>query len=284
MADIGKMNTLVVKRMSDDGALLDGGSSGDIMLPGRSVPRPIRPGNQVAVFVYVDRDKRLRATTRKPYATVGQVVRLRVVATTKFGAYLAWGLENDLFAPIREQRDPMEKGRAYMVYVYLDERTGRVTASSKLNRFLGLSPPDYAVGDAVELVICESTNLGYKAVVDHTHWGLIYHNEVIQPLEPGRRLGGYIKAVRADLKIDLSLQQTGHKGIDVLSNAILDTLQAGGGRLSVSDKSPSEEIYALFGVSKKRFKKAVGALYKRRLIVVDKNGIHLPRKKPQRQR
>lgn len=279
MADIGKMNTLVVKGMSDDGALLDGGSSGDIMLPRQSMPRPIRSGNRVAVFVYVDRDERLRATMRKPYATVGQVARLRVVATTKFGAYLAWGLENDLFAPLREQRDPMEKGRAYMVYIYLDERTGRVTASSKLNRFLGLGPPDYAAGDAVELVICESTNLGYKAVVDHAHWGLIYHNEVIQPLEPGQRLSGYIKAVRADLKIDLSLQQTGHKGIDVLSNAILDTLQAGGGRLSVSDKSSAEEVYALFGVSKKRFKKAVGALYKRRLIVVDKNGIRLPRKK-----
>lgn len=284
MADIGKMNTLVVKRASGEGAHLDGGSSGNILLPRRDMPRSCRPGDRVEVFVYVDRDKRLQATTRKPYATVGQVARLRAVAKTKFGAYLAWGLENDLFVPSREQRETMEKGRAYIVYVYPDQRTGRVTATSNLNRYLGQSPPDYNEGEAVELVICEATDLGYKAVVDHAHWGLIYHNEVLQPLEPGQRLNGYIKAIRTDLKIDLSLRQTGHRGIDLLSNTILDTLQADGGRLSVSDKSPAEEIYARFGVSKKRYKKAVGALYKRRLIVVDKNGIRLPDKEPERQR
>jgi len=284
MADIGRLNTLVVKQIVDEGAQLDGGSTGDILLPRRNMPRTCRSGDRVEVFVYVDRDKHLRATTRKPVATVGQVARLRAVATTKFGAYLAWGLEDDLFAPSREQRDPMEKGRAYMVYVYLDERTGRVTASSKLDRFLDLGPPDYSAGEAVELVISERTDLGYKAVVDHTHWGLIYHNEVIQPLEPGQRLSGYIKAMRPDLKIDISLRQTGHRGIDLLSNAILEALPADGKRWSISDKSPAEEIYAQFGVSKKRFKKAVGALYKRRLIVIDKNGIRLPGDEPERQR
>lgn len=276
MADIGRMNTLVVKRTSDDGAHLDGGASGDILLPSRSMPRSCRPGDRVEVFVYVDRDKRLTATTRKPDATVGQVAHLRVVATTKFGAYLAWGLENDLFAPSREQRNPMEKGRAYLVYVYLDERTGRVTASSKLNRFLDLSPPDYSAGEAVDLVVCEESDLGYKVVVDHAHWGLVYRNDVLQPLQPGQTLPGYIKAIRADLKLDISLRQTGHKGIDTLSNSILDALQNGGGSLAVSDKSTPEEIYALFGVSKKRFKKALGALYKRRLIILDKERIRLP--------
>lgn len=284
MADIGRLNSLVVKRIAGAGAYLNGGSSGDILLPRRSMVRSCRPGDRIEVFVYVDREKRLRATTRKPYATLGQVARLRAVATTKFGAYLAWGLENDLFAPSREQRDPMEAGRAYMVYLYLDERTGRVTASSKLSRFIGLSPPDYTEGEAVELVISERTDLGYKAVVDHTHWGLIYHNEIIQKLEPGQRLNGYIKAIRPDLKIDISLRQTGYKGIDLLSNAILAALPADGGLLSVSDKSPAEEIYTRFGVSKKRFKKAIGALYKRRLIVVDKNGVRLPKAKPEPQR
>jgi len=283
MADIGKMNILVVKRMTGDGAHLDGGSSGNILLPRRNMPQRCQPGDRLEVFVDVDRDKRLRATMRKPYVTVGQVARLRAVATTKFGAYLAWGLENDLFVPNREQRDPIERGRTYIVYVYLDQKTGRITASSKLNRYLGQTPPDYDEGEAVELLIYAQTDLGYKAVVDNAHWGLLYHNEVLQSLEPGQRLSGYIKAVRADLKIDISLRQTGHKGIDVLSNTILATLQAEGGRLSVSDKSPAEEIYTLFGVSKERFKKAVGALYKRRLIVVDKNGIRFPRKEPGRQ-
>jgi len=284
MARIGRLNILVVKQITGNGALLDGGSSGDIPLSRRDRSHSCRPGDEVEVFVYVDRDKRLRATTRKPYVTVGQVARLRTVATTKFGAYLAWGLENDLFVPSREQRVPMEKGQAYMVYVYLDDRSGRVAASSKLNRFLGLAPPNYNEGEPVEVVISEATDLGYKAVVDHAHWGLIYHNEALQTLEPGQRLNGYIKAIRDDSKIDISLRQTGHKGIDTLSNAILSALPADGGRLSVSDKSPAEEIYALFGVSKKRFKKAVGALYKRRLIVVDKNGIRLPKKELGRQR
>ena len=170
----------------------------------------------------------------------------------------------------------MEKGRSYVVFAYLDEKSGRITASSKLDRFLGQAPPDYSAGEAVDLLICEQTRLGYKAVVDHRHWGLVYQNEVLEALRPGQSLKGYIKAIRSDLKIDISLRQTGHKGIDSLSNAILETLQAGGGRLAVSDKSPPEEIYALFGVSKKRFKKAVGALYKRRLITMGAGSIQLP--------
>jgi predicted RNA-binding protein (virulence factor B family) len=170
----------------------------------------------------------------------------------------------------------MEKGRAYLVYLYLDEKTGRVTASSKLHRFLDQSPPDYAEGDAVDLVVCEETDLGYKVVVDHAHWGLIYRNDVLQPLQSGQSLQGYIKTIRADLKLDISLRQTGHKGIDTLSNTILEALQAGGGSLVVSDKSSPEEIYALFGVSKKRFKKALGALYKRHLIILEKERVRLP--------
>lgn len=211
-------------------------------------------------------------------ATVGQAAWLQVVATSAAGAYLEWGLDHDLFVPNREQHAAMEKGESHVVFIFLDERTQRITASSKLDQFLGQLPPEYAAGTLVDLFICEQTDLGYKAVVDHAHWSLIYNNEVLEALRPGQHLKGYIKAVRADLKIDISLRQTGHKGIDALSNAILENMQAGGGRLAVSDKSPADEIYALFGVSKKRFKKAIGALYKRNLVTLGANGIRLPHK------
>ena len=277
MVDIGRRNKLVVKRLRKEGADLDGGASGDILLPQKFVPENCRPGDRVAVFVSVDRGRRLVATTRLPFATVGQAAMLRVVAVAEFGVYLDWGLENDLFVPRGEQLDRMEKGRSYIVFVYLDEKTGRVAASSRLDRFLGQTPPDYIAGEAVDLLVCEQTPLGYKAVVDHMHWGLIYKNEVLEALRPGQSLKGYIKAIRPDLKIDISLRQTGHKGIDRLSNAILESMQAGGGRLAVSDKSSPEEIYALFGVSKKRFKKAIGVLYKRRLVAIGADGIRLPK-------
>lgn len=275
MTEIGKMNKLTVKKLRTDGAVLDGGAAGEILLPQKVVPTQCRPGDSVDVFVYVDRERRLLATTLVPAVTVGQAAWLRVVATAAFGAYLGWGLENDLLVPNREQLDPMKVGRSYCVFAYLDERTSRVTASSKLNRFIDRSEPDYIAGEPVDLLIYAQTSLGYKAVVNHSHWGLIYKNEVLETLQPGQALKGYIKAVRDDLKIDISLRQIGHKGLDTLANTILETMQAGGGRLAVSDKSTPEEIYALFGVSKKRFKKAIGALYKRRLITMGDKGIRL---------
>lgn len=278
MTDIGKINTLTVKKKVDAGALLDGGAVGDVLLPKKYVSRKCRPGDKLDVFVYIDREKRLLATLKKPFASIGQVARLQVVATSAAGAYLAWGLDHDLFVPSREQSDPMEKGESHLVFLFLDERTSRVTASSRLNQFLGQNPPAYNEGAVVDLLISEQTDLGYKAVVDHSHWGLIYKNEVLDALRPGQHMKGYIKAIRADFKIDISLRQTGHKGIDTLSNTILETMQAGGGRLAVSDKSPPDEIYALFGVSKKRFKKAIGALYKRNLITFGANGIRLSKK------
>lgn len=278
MTDIGRINTLTVKRKVDAGALLEGGAAGDVFLPEKYVPRKCKPGDRMDVFVYIDREKRLLATTKKPFATVGQVARLQVAAVSAAGAYLAWGLDHDLFVPNPEQRVPMEKSEFHVVFVFLDERTGRVTASSKLDRFLGLRSPEYAEGAAVDLFVCEQTDLGYKAVVDNAHWGLIYKNEVLQALGPGQQLKGYIKSIRPDSKIDLRLQQSGTAGIDTTANSILEAIAGHGGYLAVSDKSPPEEIYAQFGVSKKRFKKAIGALYKRRLITFDTHGIRLSQK------
>ena len=277
MAQIGRINKLTIKRIRDYGAHLDGGESGDIILPKRDVPAQCQPGDEVEVFVYIDREKSLRATTKKPLVTVGQFGALQVVANSPAGAYLDWGLHRDLLVPQREQQSRMEEGRSYVVYVYFDEQGNRITGSTKLDKFLDLQPPAYVEGEEVDLVICAQTDLGYKAIVNNGHWGMIYKNEVFQELYVGQRLRGYIKKIREDFKIDLSLQQSGYQKVDDISQGILETIKDHGGVIGVTDKSPPEDIYSLFGVSKKVFKKAIGALYKKRLISIDTNGIKLTR-------
>ena len=279
MVQIGRINKLTINKKGDYGAYLDGGEAGDILLPKRHVPKWCRPGDEIEVFVYADREDRLRATTRKPYATVGQFAKLRVVAQSPSGAYLDWGLQKNLLVPKREQHTRMEEGESYVVFVFLDEKTNRIAASSKLDKFLGLQPPDYAEGQEVNLVIYDKTDLGYRVVVNNAHEGMVYKSEVFKKLFIGQQLKGYIKKIREDLKIDLSLQKPGYKGVDDISKSILKTIKDHGGRIAVSDKSPPEDIYSLFGVSKKTFKKAIGALYKKRLITIDTNGIRLARRR-----
>jgi len=277
MAQIGKINKLTIKRTRDYGAHLDGGESGDILLPIRHVPEKCQAGDEIEVFVYADREDHLRATTQKPYATVGQFAKLRVVANSSSGAFLDWGLEKDLFVPKGEQQAKMKEGKSYVVFVFLDEKTNRITASSKLDKFLSLQPPNYEEGEEVDLIIYEQTDLGYRAVVNHSHGGMVYKNEVFQKFLIGQQLKGYIKKIREDLKIDLSLQKPGFQGVDDISQTILKTIKDNGGRIAVTDQSRPEDIYSLFGVSKKTFKKAIGALYKKRLITIDTNGISLAR-------
>jgi hypothetical protein len=275
MAEIGRMNRLTIKVVRDDGAYLDGGESGELLLPTREVPAQSRPGDAVEVFVFMDREKRLRATSKKPLVTVGQFACLRVVVNSPAGAYLHWGMPKDLLVPKREQQEPMVEGRSYVVHVFIDEQARRITASTKLDKFLDLQIPNYAGGDEVDLIIYDKTDLGYKAIVDHSFGGVIYANEVFQELQIGQELKGYIKKIRDDLKIDLSLQRAGYQRVDDVSQGILDILNELGGLIAVTDKSPPEEIYALFRVSKKTFKKAIGALYKKRLITIGPNGIKL---------
>jgi len=275
MIQIGRINTLTIKRKLDSGAYLDGGESGDIILSKRQVPKRCRPGDTIEVFVYADREDRLRATTQKPYATVGQFSKLRVVAKSSSGAYLDWGLPKNLLVPNSQQHTRMEVGKSYVVYVFLDEKTNRIAASSKLDRFLNQKTPKYDEGEEVDLIICDQTDLGYKAIVNNAHEGMIFKNEVFRKLIIGQQLKGYIKQIRLDLKIDLSLQQSGYQAVDGISKAILKKMKDLGGRIAVTDKSQPEDIYALFGVSKKVFKKAIGGLYKKRLITIDANGIRL---------
>ncbi len=275
MVLIGRINTLTVKGMREYGAHLDGGESGDILLPRREVPETCRPGDELEVFVYVDREDQLRATTQRPKVMVGQFARLPVVTNSESGTYLDWGLDLDLFVPHSEQRNRMREGKSYLIFVFLDEKTRRITASSKLDKFMSAQPPDYEAGEEVDLVIYDKTDLGYRALVNLSHEGMIYENEIFQHLVIGQELKGYIKKIREDLKIDLSLQPPGYQGVDEVSLAILQTIQEHGGTIGVTDKSQPEEIYSLFGVSKKTFKKAIGALYKKRLITIDSSGITL---------
>jgi len=278
MVEIGRIHKLTIKKMREYGAHLDGGETGDILLPKKYVPPNSRPGDAVEVFVYGDREGHLRATTQKPFVTVGQFARLRVVANESSGAYLDWGLPKDLLVPKSEQREKMEQGKSYVVFLFLDTKTDRITASSKLDKFLGVKPPNYEAGEPVDLLICDKTDLGYKVIVNNAHWGMVYENEVFQRLKIGQTLKGYIKLIREDLKIDVSLQPSGYQKVDPISQTILKAIKESGGSITVTDKSPPEEIYALFGVSKKTFKKAIGTLYKKRLITVDPRGIRLNRK------
>ncbi|MEA3548449.1 MAG: S1-like domain-containing RNA-binding protein [Thermodesulfobacteriota bacterium] len=280
MVEIGKINKLTIKRNMDYGAQLDGGESGDILLPKKYVPRKSQPGDEVEVFVYVTSEKRLRATTQQPYATIGQFAKLRVVENTSSGSYLDWGLQKNLFAPKREQQSKMEEGKSYIVFIFLDKKNNRITASSKLNNFISFQSPNYNVGEEVDLIICAKTDLGYKVVVNNSHWGMVFKNEIFQKLHIGQQLKGYIKTIREDLKIDIRLQRPGYQRVDKISQSILTTIKELGGSIAITDKSPPEDIYSRFGVSKKIFKKAIGALYKKRLITIDANAIKLaPRKK-----
>ncbi len=275
MVQIGKINRLTIKGMQEYGIHLDGGAAGDILLRGTYAAEKYQPGDKIDVFVYVDREQRLLATTQKPTAMVGEFAALRVVTSGTAGAFMHWGLENDLLVPKSEQQDIMREGKSYVVYIFLSEKSKRITASSKLNKFLDLQPPKYKEGEKVDLLVYAETVLGYSAIVNGSHAGMIYENEVFQKLAIGQRLPGYVKKVREDHKIDLRLQQTGFQGVDDITETILSTVKDRGGMVAVTDKSPPEEIYALFGVSKKVFKKAIGALYKKRLIVIDTDGIRL---------
>ncbi len=279
MAEIGKINKLTIKRLRDYGVHFDGGEAGDILLKSKDVPEKWQPGDEVDVFVYQDREDRLRASTQRPSVMVGQFAKLQVKANADTGSYVDWGLQKDLFVPKNEQQDRMLEGKSYVVYVFLDEKTNRITGSTKLEKFLNRHPPSYKEGEEVDLIVYEKTDLGYRVIVNHAHEGMLYHSEVFKTLFTGQQIKGYIKKIRDDLKIDLILQKPGYKGVDDIAQTILKTIRDVGGTIALTDKSPPEDIYSLFGVSKKVFKKAIGALYKKRLITIDKSGIKISRKK-----
>lgn len=271
--EIGKVNKLKVLREVSIGVYLDGDTIGDVLLPKRYVPEGTKEGDEVEVFIHLDSEDRLIATTERPLAQVGEFAWLKVVSVSKFGAFLDWGLMKDLLVPFREQKEKMEKDRYYAVYVYFDDETGRIVASAKVDRFLDNVSPDYNPGDEVKLFIVGRTELGYKAVINGLHSGLLYYNQVFKPLQLGQQTKGYIARVREDEKIDLLLERPGYEKVDELSQQLLDALQKAGGFLPLTDKSVPADIEHRLGMSKKTFKKAIGALYKQRLIELLPDGI-----------
>jgi len=275
MIQIGKINRLPIKEKWANTIYLDGAELGSILLKRPYAAQKYQPGDELDVFVYVDKEQRLMATEKKPSAMVGEFAYLRVVADTAAGAFMHWGLNEDLFVPKSQQQNMMREGKSYVVFIFLNEKNNRITGSSKLDRFLDLRPLQYEEGEEVDLLVYATTELGYSAVINSCHAGMIYKNEVFQKLGIGQRLKGYVKKIREDLKIDLRLQQTGYQRVDDISQAVLDTIKACGGMVAVTDKSPPKDIYTQFGVSKKAFKKAIGALYKKRLIMLETDGIKL---------
>ena len=223
----------------------------------------------------LDSEDRLTATTQQPYAMVDQFANLRVVAVTAIGAFLDWGMPKDLLVPFREQKIKMREGQSYIVRIYFDRASGRLAASSKLDRFLDKSDADYETGEKVDLLICAKTDLGYKAIINEAHWGVVFHNEVFSPLERGQRIEGFIKQLRPDGKIDLCLQKPGYEKVTDLTAVILRYLEKQGGFMPITGKSSPEEIYKRFGVSKKTYKQAIGALYKKRKIEFVDEGTRL---------
>lgn len=270
MAAIGRFNSLQIVKHTGFGLYLDGGADGEILLPKRYIPKdvPTEEGEWLNVFVYLDSEDRLIATTQRPKVQVGEFASLKVVEINRIGLFLDWGLPKDLLLPHSEEKRPLQVGDYCVVHVYLDPRTRRVTATARLDRYLDKTPVRYRVGEAVELLIVEQTDLGFKAIINGLHWGLIHKNEVFRFLRPGMRERGYIRELRADGKISLSLQPLGSEAADSLQALILQKLEEQGGVLALSDKSPAEEIARLFGVSKGNFKKAIGGLYKQGRIVI----------------
>ena len=265
---LGDYNTLQVSRKSDIGLYLDGGPDNEILLPNKYVPEGTKEGDELRVFLYLDQEERLIATTQKPYAKVGDFAYLECVWVNQYGAFLDWGLMKNLFCPFREQRQHMEIGKSYLVHVLIDRDSYRIMASAKVSKFLSDEIPPYQPDDEVEVMIWQRTDLGYKVIVDNRYYGLIYRNQIFQPIHIGDRMTAYISNVREDGKLDVALQHTGRQQTMDFAATLLQYLKEHNGVCDLGDKSEAEDIAQRFHVRKKTVKRAVGDLYKHRLITV----------------
>jgi predicted RNA-binding protein (virulence factor B family) len=276
MVNVGKRNSLRVMRETSSGLFLDGGELGDILLPGRYIPPGTKPDAVVDVFIYLDSEDRLVATTETPRAMVGEFALLNVVSVNeRVGAFLDWGLAKDLLLPFREQERPVRRGQRVIAGILFDATSRRIVASTRLNRLLNRQPATYAVGQPVQLFILSATPLGYNCIVENAHRGLLYHTAGAPPLEPGQTVPGFVRKLREDGKIDLSRDAAGYQHVAPLAERILAALQANHGRLAFDDASSPQAVRDTFGVSKNAFKLALGALYKQRRIRFLKPGIEL---------
>ena len=275
MIKLGDYNHLKVVKKVDFGVYLDGGDEGEILLPARYVPEGCKPGDELDVFIYLDNEERLVATTLTPKAKVGDFAYLEVAWVNEYGAFLNWGLMKDLFCPFREQKMKMEQGNSYIVHVHLDDESYRIVASAKIERYFSQEPPQYKHGQEVDLLIWQKTDLGFKVIVDNAYPGLVYEDQIFKHLHPGDRMKGYIGNVRPAGKLDITLQPTGRQMTTAFSEVLLQYLKDHDGVCHLTDKSQADDIYRQFQVSKKNFKKAIGDLYKRRLITLQPDCIKL---------
>lgn len=277
MIAIGQYNTLTVLRDTKVGLFLgEGAEDVGILLPNKYVPNDIKVGDSLAVFVYLDHEERPVATTLEPYILLNEFALLRVNYVNQVGAFLDWGLEKDLFVPFAAQARPMEKGKRYLVYMFMDPKSNRLVASSKTNQFLSNEELTVRVGDEVELIVSHITDIGINVIINEQHKGLLYKDEVYDDaIRTGDRLRGFIKTIRPDQKIDVSLQAFGYEKVEPNAQYILDELKASRGFLRLHDNSHPEDIKSVLKMSKKTFKKAIGALYKDKLIEIKEDGIYL---------
>lgn len=283
MVEPGRYNTLRVVKEVDFGLYLDGGEKGEILLPSKYVPEGTTVDDEVEVFVYFDSEDRLIATMEEPYIMAGEFAFLETKSVNRVGAFLDWGITaKDLLVPFAEQRAPMREGGVYLVYAYVDDVTGRIVASARVDKFLDNTPAGYEQNQAVDILVVQETELGYKVIVENRHWGMVYRNEVFSAIEPGDYLTGYVKKIREDEKLDIALQPVGYRravGDGAIAERIVEALQKSDGFLPYGDKTDSDTIARIFGCSKKNFKKSLGALYKERRIVILPEGIRLVRGK-----
>ncbi|MDF5311106.1 S1-like domain-containing RNA-binding protein [Vibrio parahaemolyticus] len=276
MIKIGQINSLEVIKKADFGVFLDGDDYGSVLLPNKHVPEGTELGDHIEVFLYFDSESQLAATIDKPIAQVGEWGLMKIEDINQTGAFVNWGIkEKDLLIPFSEQRARFTAGQNILVYVYTDKASGRIVGTTKFNKWLDKTPANYEVNEEVDLIIAERSQLGYKAIVNGKHWGMIFPSDVFGKLFIGKKLKGYIKQVREDGKIDLSLQKVGVAKMDDLSSKIIDLLEKKGGFLPLNDKSSPEAIFDAFRTSKGTYKKTIGGLYKQGKIVIEKDGIRL---------
>jgi predicted RNA-binding protein (virulence factor B family) len=274
--EIGQTHSLTVLEVGAHSAILDGGSWGRLLLDLKQCERALSPGDELEVFIYRNSEGQPLATTLRPFAELGQVAWLKVVEINQFGAFVDWGLEKDLFIPFAEQQQPLTQGAHTLVRVYLDNQ-GRLAGSTRIDHWIAESSPNLKAGQKVRLIIADRTELGFKAIINHECWGLLYNADLYRRIRKGQVMDGYVQRIRDDGKIDLTLNQPGFSRgkMDEISDKILAALEENDGFLALTDKSPPPEIYARFAVSKKVFKQAIGALYKQRLIALESAGIRL---------
>ncbi|PWK19733.1 CvfB family protein [Xanthomarina spongicola] len=275
MIKLGEYNTLEILRESEQGLYLADEEGNEVLLPNRYVPETFKIWEKIEVFVYLDNEERLVAVTDKPYIKKGDFALLRCNAVTDHGAFLDWGMVKELFCPFREQAFKMKVGGWYFVYCFLDEQSNRLVASSKTNRFLDNTELTVSQFDEVDLIVSHPSDIGMNVIINKKHLGLIFKDEIFQDLSVGDRLKGFVKKVRPDNKIDIVLGQIGYRNIEPNADAIMVQLRDNSGYLNLTDKSNPEDIKTILQMSKKSFKKAVGTLYKQKLIEIKEDGIYL---------